>query len=210
MKKFPNTLIILAILSAALLSGCKDKGASPEWAWNAERPEQTRGVFSHEVHKGVLEAEGLDCFACHPMNVETKDEKEIEELIRLSDTTFYPGKETCHFCHYNPESGNIGPGECKTCHLNINDIQPPTHNFNWLSKHTVYAKGDLSECETCHKPNFCQDCHERRDLPTRRMHDRNFIVIHAIEARANPRECASCHEQKSFCQTCHIEGGYDK
>jgi hypothetical protein len=40
------------------------------------------------------------------------------------------------------------------------------------------------------------------------VHDRNFRFIHGIEVRANPRGCGNCH-QVTFCDTCHIEGGYD-
>ncbi len=132
----------------------------------------------------------------------------IEEMIKISKKSFFPGKETCHFCHFNPQAGNIAPNQCDTCHINLADIQPKNHNFNWMSKHAVFSKADAESCESCHAPVYCQDCHKRRDLPTLKMHDRNFRFIHGIEARANPRECGSCH-QVTFCDTCHIKGGYD-
>jgi hypothetical protein len=166
-------------------------------------------MFSHKVHENVLKKEGLTCVACHPMGLKI-EEKEEKERATISEAAFLPGKETCHFCHFNPKVGSIAPDRCGICHFDLGKIQPATHNFDWISKHAVYSKADISDCESCHSPRFCEDCHKRRDLPTRRFHDRNFRFVHPIEARANPRECGTCHELKSFCVKCHTEGGYDR
>ena len=166
-------------------------------------------MFSHKVHENVLKKEGFTCVACHPMGLEI-EEKEEKERAKISEADFFPGKETCHFCHFNPKVGSIAPDRCGICHFDLAKIQPATHNFDWISKHAVYSKADISDCESCHSPRFCEDCHKRRDLPTRRFHDRNFRFVHPIEARANPRECGNCHELKSFCVKCHTEGGYDR
>ena len=171
-------------------------------------PTEHKFNYSHDVHKNVMEKEGFDCFVCHPMNVEVSEELSPEEMIKISNKSLFPGKETCHFCHFNPQAGNIAPGQCDMCHINMVDIQPKNHNFNWMSKHAVFSKADEKSCQSCHAPVFCQDCHKRRDLPTQRVHDRNFRFIHGIEARANPRECGNCH-QVTFCDTCHKQGGYD-
>ena len=124
-------------------------------------PLDVRMNYSHEVHKKVMQKEGFDCFVCHPMDVKPKDEKGVEEAIKLSKQSFFPGKDTCHFCHYNPEAGNIAPGECSLCHFNMAEIEPKNHNFNWAAKHAIFAKADEQSCENCHSPRFCEDCHKR-------------------------------------------------
>lgn len=211
-----NKIIIIPVLTVVVLAaivGCKQQEDS-KWGWEHKRPELAREIFSHEVHKNVLEKEGFGCFVCHPMEVgietEEMEEVDVEELIRTSKEVFFPGKETCHFCHYNPEAGNVARGDCNICHTDTADIIPANHNFNWIMRHSVFSKADAGSCESCHTPRYCEDCHKRRDLPTRRVHDRNFRFIHSIEARANPRQCSNCHEFRGFCEKCHIEGGYER
>ena len=205
-----RTIAIIAFSMLLLgLIGCRTQGTSDgSEDMKNKAPGDLKVNYSHDVHKNVMEKEGFDCFVCHPMNVEVEEELSPEEMIKISKKSFFPGKETCHFCHFNPQAGNIAPNQCDRCHINLVDIRPKNHNFNWMSKHAVFSKADAESCESCHAPVFCQDCHKRRDLPTIRMHDRNFRFIHGIEARANPRGCGNCH-QVTFCDTCHIKGGYD-
>ncbi|MEQ9618416.1 MAG: hypothetical protein RIG61_04500 [Deltaproteobacteria bacterium] len=207
MKRILNiafAALALAIIGCGTQSGEENaSGAKPKV------PLDVKMNYSHEVHKSVMEKEGFDCFVCHTVNLEIDpaEEKSAEEMIKASKESFYPGKETCHFCHYNPQAGNIAPGDCSTCHFNMAEIQPKNHNFNWTSKHAVFSKADQESCENCHSPRYCEDCHKRRDF-TIVAHDRNFRFIHGIEARANPRQCGNCH-QVTFCNTCHTQGGYD-
>ena len=126
-----------------------------------------------------------------------------------SKEVFSGGKDACHTCHYNPQTGNTAPDRCSLCHADVRDIEPASHNFDWLSRHEVFAKNDVQSCEGCHQPRYCQDCHNRRDETVRNYHDRNVRFTHAIEARANPMKCGECHTA-NFCQTCHREGGYEK
>jgi len=200
-------LIITAAIFTLLGCGAQNKKDDSSGS-KSQVPIGVRMNYSHERHEKVMKKEGFDCYLCHPMNVEFKDEKSAEELIKASDKAFYPGKETCHFCHFNPEAGNIAPGECSLCHFDMAAITPKNHNFNWMEKHAIFSKADQESCENCHSPRFCEDCHKRRDLPTIMVHDRNFRFIHGIEARANPRKCGSCHEI-TFCETCHTKGAYD-
>jgi hypothetical protein len=184
---------------------------NPRWGWNAERPTTAMKTFSHGTHRNVFEREKLECYACHTMTARIAgDDKDVAEAIRASHETFYPGKETCHGCHYNPKQGNTAPDRCDLCHLDVRAIQPANHNFDWMNRHGVFAKADAGTCDSCHRPSTCQNCHERRDPSVRTVHDRNFRFTHAIEARANPMRCAQCHELRSFCQKCHFEGGYEK
>jgi hypothetical protein len=204
-----GVLFIVSFLIAALY-GCPTQDGETEWGWKAKRPQRMQDTFSHEVHKKVFEKEGFGCSVCHTMGIEIPEEMEEKKMVQISEEAFFPGKETCHFCHYNPQAGNRVPDECGVCHFNLREIQPANHNFDWMAKHAVFAKADEEDCQSCHSPRFCEDCHKRRDLPTLRFHDRNFRFVHAIEARANPRACGNCHELKSFCVKCHTEGGYDR
>jgi len=204
-------LIGFFLLILLVLCGCKTQDSEKNgWGWKVGRPQRIQDTFSHEVHKKVLESEGFECLVCHTTGLEIEEEKEEEKMIEVSKESFFPGKETCHFCHFNPQAGNIAPDRCSTCHFDIRGIIPANHNFDWMSKHAVFSKADETGCESCHTPRFCEDCHKRRDLPTLRVHDRNFRFIHGIEARANPRECGNCHELRSFCDQCHIKGGYER
>ncbi|HEX9756574.1 MAG TPA: hypothetical protein VGB26_02085 [Nitrospiria bacterium] len=181
-----------------------------EWGWKAQRPASIQEVFSHEVHETVLEKEGFACSVCHPMGALIEEEKEEEKMYDFSKEVFFPGKETCHFCHFNPKGINVAPGRCGLCHFDLLEVQPANHQFDWGSKHGVYAKADGGDCGSCHLPKFCEDCHQRRDLPTQRVHDRNFRFVHGMEARVNPKSCGNCHELIGFCASCHIEGGYER
>jgi len=194
-----TTIIWISFIVFLGLYGCKTIDSEKiELGRNAKRPQRIQDTFSHEVHEKVLKNEGFECFVCHTTGLEIEEEKEEEKMIEISKESFFPGKETCHFCHFNPQAGSIAPNECGTCHFNMRDIIPANHNFDWTSKHAIFAKADESSCESCHSPRFCADCHKRRDLPTLRVHDRNFRFIHGIEARANPRQCGSCHELRFF------------
>ena len=205
-----KTIASIIFLGFLTLYACRTQEQGVEWGWNAERPQKTKDVFSHDTHKEVFEKEGFGCFVCHTSGIEMGEELEEEEMIKISEGAFFPGKETCHFCHFNPEAGNVAPDDCGICHFNMREIQPANHNFDWIAKHDVYSKADAENCENCHSPRFCEDCHKRRDLPTRRFHDRNFRFVHPIEARADPSSCGNCHELRSFCEKCHEEGGYER
>lgn len=203
---------LAALLLAALAwPGCRTQELNQGWGWNVDRPATPMKTFSHGVHRSVFEREKFECYACHTMTARiTGDDKDVAQAIRASKETFYPEKETCHFCHYNPQKGNTAPDRCDLCHLDVRAIQPANHNFDWMKRHAVFAKADAGTCDSCHRPSMCQNCHERRDTSVRTVHDRNVRFTHGIEARANPMRCGQCHELRSFCQKCHVEGGYEK
>jgi hypothetical protein len=187
--------------------GCQKLGQGMDWGWKADRPSGPLAVFSHQTHKNVFAREQIQCFACHTMTARIEDEKEAAVAIRASKDTFSGGKDACHACHYNP-AGNIAPDRCGLCHVDVREIAPANHNFDWISRHLVFAKNDSENCQECHQERFCQDCHNRRDETVRSYHDTNIRFTHGIEARANPMKCGECHTQ-GFCQRCHTEGGYE-
>ncbi len=212
MRHFITITCIALICSTAALISCRTQSTDNEAVvGDMQRPGTAQMAFSHDIHKQALNNMGFDCTTCHPMSIDIKDKEdiEIEEIIKASEQSFFPGKETCHFCHYNEQSGSIAPGKCNICHINPKDVQPANHNFNWMEKHAVFSKANSKSCESCHSQSTCNDCHKRRDIPNLRIHDRNFRFIHGIEARANPNSCGKCHQAKSFCETCHVKGGYD-
>ena len=202
-------MMLVAALGALAPSACRTVNHGLDWGWRAERPAEPRDVFSHQTHRDVFARQDLQCFACHTMSARITDEKEAAAAIQASKEAFTGGKDACHVCHYNPQTGNTAPDRCGLCHIDVREVQPANHNFDWLERHQVFAKNDAPSCETCHQPRQCQDCHNRRDQTVRSFHDRNIRFMHGIEARANPMQCGECHTT-GFCQTCHREGGYEK
>jgi hypothetical protein len=201
--------VVITALAALVPLACRTVNHGLDWGWRAERPADPLRVFSHQDHKDVFARQQVQCFACHTMSARITEEKEAADVIRASQQAFTGGKDACHTCHYNPQTGNTAPDRCSLCHVDVRDIQPANHNFDWLGRHQVFAKDDAASCESCHQPRYCQDCHNRRDETVRTFHDRNIRFTHGIEARANPMKCAECHTP-NFCQTCHREGGYEK
>jgi hypothetical protein len=210
-------LVVTRAFAAALLvllahPGCRTQDLNQRWGWKADRPITPMKTFSHGAHRNVFEQNGIECFACHTMTARITgegSEAAAAEAIRASKEAFYPGKETCHDCHYNPRRGNTAPDRCDLCHLDVQAIQPANHNHDWMNRHGVFAKADQATCETCHRPSTCQNCHVRRDQSVRTVHDRTFRFTHGIAARANPMACGQCHDLRSFCTTCHTQGGYE-
>jgi len=201
---------IAAALAVLALPSCRTQDLNQQWGWKTDRPATPMKAFSHGVHRDVFARQKIECFACHTMTARIAgDEKQMADAIRASKEAFYPEKETCHSCHYNPQRGNTAPDRCGLCHLDVQEIQPANHNYDWMNRHGVFAKADETACESCHRPSMCQNCHERRDQSVRTVHDRTFRFTHGIEARANPMACGQCHELRSFCETCHAKGGYD-
>jgi hypothetical protein len=201
--------IVIAVLAVVGPWSCRTVNNGMDWGWRGERPAEPADLFSHQAHRDVFAREQLQCFACHTMSARGTDEKDAAAAIQASKEAFTGGKDACHVCHFNPQTGNTAPDRCGICHVDVREIQPASHNFDWLSRHLVFAKNDPQSCEGCHQPRQCQDCHNRRDQTVRNVHDRNFRFVHGIEARANPRKCGECHSS-GFCQTCHVEGGYEK
>lgn len=209
-RRAPSALGFVALILGFLLSnGCRSSGTGPEWGWKTERPAGPLQTFSHDVHRAALEREGFQCYACHTMTARIEDAQEAAAAIRASKATFFPGKETCHFCHYNPQVGNVAPDRCGLCHVDVREIQPANHNYDWTARHAVFAKADGTSCNDCHRPSSCENCHKRRDQTVRTFHDRNVRFVHGIEARANPMQCGQCH-LVGFCTRCHVEGGYEQ
>ena len=210
MRPRPTALCLIILLLELLApSGCRNQGHSIDWAWTTKRPASPLDTFSHQAHKAVFERQQVQCFACHTMTARVQNDQEAAAAIQASKETFVGGKDACHSCHYNPQRGNTAPDRCGLCHLDVREIEPANHNYDWLTRHLVFAKTDPQSCEGCHQPRYCQDCHNRRDQTVRTYHDTNIRFTHGIEARADPMRCGECHTI-GFCERCHVKGGYEK
>ena len=150
-------------------------------------------IYDHDMHMGFFEAASIACEMCHADPESYGDRTKINRL-------------GCHTCHNSPNPPLPGTNECKVCHPG-GIPKPQNHKSDWIARHQVFAKQNLSVCQQCHTNTmFCMNCHAKRDTIQQTVHRRNFKFFHSIEARANPRKCDACHTV-DFCQTCHAGKG---
>jgi cytochrome c7-like protein len=122
-------------------------------------------------------------------------------------------RAACLACH--------AQSECEQCH---DGTRKPLaiHPGDWITTHPAAVRGDLVQCESCHRlQSFCAACHERAGIgmdadPT--LLARNVLVHrnsdsftgtshadaghHGIQASRDLRQCISCHREES-CLRCH-------
>lgn len=204
-------IAVLALAAVVAVSACRQYLPSSRYLGAPRLPKavttaDARGKFDHPRHaKAVLET-GTTCLDCHRFDVTVEADTERAER-GLRRAALYPGGAACHFCHRESETRLAGaPSACTTCHENLEPLMPESHEVAWLKAHANAARGDGTQCESCHRQAFCIDCHQRRDSIQTRVHERTFRFFHSIEARANPMQCGSCHRQ-DFCIRCHQQGG---
>ncbi len=169
---------------------CASCHANPDEAPRLLRVDTYSEKFSHETH---LSAE-LECATCH---VQTVSGDAVEPMV-------YPAMLTCLDCHEDRSVATT----CDTCHLETDDLTPPSHGIDFEKIHGDLARFDanaidgLKSCQTCHQDDFCQDCHETENVDLR-THPLNFEFTHALEAQSFELTCQSCHEDVQFCADCH-------
>jgi len=192
--------LIIGASIIAIMAGCS--------GWYVYKdPSQ---MFSHKVHKEILEDKGFKCLDCHRF-LKLK-ERDIRIAMEFSEIGLYPKRYVCHYCHIEEKTRTVmAPDVCSTCHMNIHAIKPLTHVKDWRNFHAVDARQDKERideskdrqsCTKCHREWFCTDCHMRRDTIQTRMHPRPFRFIHSVEAQVDPARCSSCHITQ-FCLDCH-------
>lgn len=93
------------------------------------------------------------------------------------------------------------------------------HRPDFLSRHSIEARGDEALCQRCHGPSFCVSCHARQNLTPLGSNPKNPHPpgwnnpgagdFHGRAARNDIVSCASCHDQgsRSNCVDCHRVGG---
>jgi hypothetical protein len=79
---------------------------------------------------------------------------------------------------------------------------PPSHQGDFLRRHSALARADGAACLTCHRQQECLDCHNGALRPLA-LHPPGYLAWHAIEARKDAQSCASCHSPQTFCRQCH-------
>ncbi len=157
--------------------------------------------FNHKKHKSTFQDKSVFCADCHLTNL-LVNIKDGEDYKAISGEVKLYRYESCHFCHKNPEKGNIAPNRCTLCHQNKDEILPKNHIRSWKSSHANNAKFEPASCKKCHMSSFCIDCHKSKRELERKVHPGNFIYTHSIMVRAMPNKCTSCHQVK-FCVSCH-------
>lgn len=210
----PRLAFVAAVVAvssaAALLPACRNYLPTNRYLRLRPAPvsmstADARQRFSHEQHTEVFAAHGQTCGDCHrfDMVIDTGEEALAKSL---SAHALYPGSAACHYCH-GPGDTKMAtaPGNCRTCHENLQPLKPLDHDIAWYRVHARVAEAAPGECENCHRQAECANCHETRDTIQTIVHQRNFLVFHSIEARANPMQCGSCHRE-DYCIRCHQQG----
>jgi c(7)-type cytochrome triheme protein len=141
--------------------------------------------FNHNQHPAIK----TNCIACHA-GIELADKSTTKPL---------PAMPVCIKCHDNRKA----PAECKTCHVNVDELKPASHSARWLesSEHGLQSRVDIAACDQCHQQSSCDQCH--RGLRSTRLHSVNYLFSHGIEAKTQSARCATCHDTRRFCSSCH-------
>jgi len=163
-------------------------------------------VFSHKIHKEVLEEQRFRCTDCHLYDLAyMQRDKKINEEITKAVTR--AGAQSCHFCHIEHPEKTKKALKCLECHADIRPIRPANHRAGWNSSHGPRIAQNDVDCSSCHSSRFCVKCHMRRDEADRSFHTGVALVSHPIEARADPVRCQRCH-QFNWCTRCHKSGRF--
>lgn len=139
-------------------------------------------------------------------------------------------EQSCAECHDGTNLTMLSPG-VKTGllsprHYGSDKAQAlageAVHSMNFKFTHGIEAKGQASDCQTCHRnQEFCSDCHLSGSValggvvPT--SHEApGFTTIgvgsgggsHATLAKRDIQRCMSCHDTQGAdpnCITCHVD-----
>jgi len=168
------------------------------------------------------------CYACH------------------LDLTRFPLRPTTVFSHQgnftraHPPIARSTSAACDTCHqqtfcadchaartrpMKPEEIYPDRPDRNWihwgdfLTRHSIEARGNEAACQKCHNAKFCNDCHRIERLTPDSSnpinpHPSGWLTpgspsFHGSAARKDIVSCAGCHDQgaASNCVSCHRVGG---
>jgi hypothetical protein len=180
----------------------------------------------HDPHQKQFD--NGQCYACHV------------------DLTHFPLKPNTAFSHQanftrlHPQIAKSTSAACDTCHqqtfcadchaartrpMKVEEILPdrPDRNFihwgDFLTRHSIEARGNEAACQKCHPVSFCTDCHRKQRLTSDsdnplNPHPSGWLTpgspsFHGSEARKDIVSCAACHDQgaASNCVSCHRVGG---
>ena len=178
-----------------------------------------------DCHEHKKQVQSSRCDSCHvdlgrypvrPISMFSHQSNYLQEHGRNART----GGDACAQCHEQTF--------CADCHSRTVATKVETklpervdrffiHRNDFISRHSLEAKGDSASCQRCHGQSFCQNCHEAQNLTKQSVNPRNphaagFARNHGVEARRDIASCASCHDQgaQSNCVDCHRVGGIGK
>lgn len=148
-------------------------------------PVNLNTLFSHAQHVDSSK----NCTPCH-QGLDT-----AEKANRKS----FPTMATCMTCHNDRKA----PASCKTCHTNLANLKPVSHNSQWLRRggHGYEARFPGSECAQCHQTSSCNQCH--RGNTHLKIHSPGYEFEHGLDVKSKALNCTVCHETSRFCSRCH-------
>ena len=143
------------------------------------------------------------CVSCHAAN---KDLKPIDHKVAwrqehgiVSQTE----KNDCKMCHTE--------NQCLDCHQKDN-LDRKVHPLNFRNNHSLYAKGNMDNCYTCHEElSYCVSCHRQEFVMPRNHASAGWSNpetggAHARIAKMDLDTCLSCHNDPAgepVCLQCH-------
>jgi len=171
-------------------------------------PQTHKSVSFIQTHKFDSRAFDAKCIMCHDNVTNSCDEchvaSNIITEINLPNDFYQP---------YVPKNFSNGAGKQQIVKV---------HEFNYRFTHGIDAKGQASECQSCHEvETFCASCHQSEGgdfalggiMPASHLKT-NFFTLgvgsgggeHAILAKRDIEGCVSCHDVQGAdptCFTCH-------
>lgn len=187
------------------------------------------------------------CMSCHQAAMVKKECTLCHESQRLSATR--PTRYLSHEGdwvqkHRDPARGDSAScsqchtqDHCADCHNRYETLLPSVkrpdqaarnliHRGDFVSRHFIEARGNASQCLTCHSVSRCDGCHVQKGVSfasaesraqalPRSLHpqdfmDRTSVEFHGRAARRDIVACASCHDQgpATNCIGCHRTGRF--
>lgn len=169
-----------------------------------------------------------ECNACHRdlLSIPLKPTTAFShqgDFVRAHIPIARASTASCTLCHQQRFCG-----ECHaamTAPMKIEAVKPDEVNRNfihwgdYLTRHSVEARGNESRCQTCHVVSFCSQCHQAAQLTPNVANPHNphpagwdtpgSPSFHGTAARQDIVSCATCHDQgaQSNCVSCHRVGG---
>jgi hypothetical protein len=183
------------------------------------------------------------CLGCHPHDQQFANGQCYACHL---DLTHFPLKPTTAFSHQgnftraHPPIARSVSASCDACHEQLfcadchaartrpmkpEELHPERvdRNFihwgDFLTRHSIEARGNEAACQKCHTVSFCSDCHRKQRLTPDSSnplnpHPAGWLTpgspsFHGTAARHDIVSCAGCHDQgaASNCVSCHRVGG---
>ncbi|NWF89241.1 MAG: cytochrome C [Ignavibacteriaceae bacterium] len=173
-------------------------------------PQNHRSAGFISNHKFAAKNFDANCMMCHDLNENSCQDCHVATTA-LTETNL----ENEFYQPYSPSRYIDGAKNQQIVRV---------HELNYRFIHGMDAKGQTSECQSCHQiESFCGTCHQSKEedfalggiLPTSHLKS-GFSTIgvgsgggeHAALARRDIENCISCHDVQGAdptCITCHLD-----